>query len=129
MWVLQEIWTLCRIFKRNVSHKKHPLNWGELSAKHKPINPRALKTFNEDSKNWKVYDMISFGASAALDDHEKKPAVAHSVDGRNQSHMGSERESSSTIALSEEAREFFANGNCWDEIVTSMEFCLDPYHL
>ncbi|CBI21757.3 hypothetical protein VitviT2T_030565 [Vitis vinifera] len=119
-----EIWTLCRIFKRDVSYRKYTPDWRESSARHNPVNART-KTCDADSENLEYYN-ISFGASAALDD-EKKPVVGHSMDGRIQLHVGSEPESCSTV-LSEEAREFFTNGN-WDEIVSAMDFAFDPYHL
>ncbi|GER37579.1 NAC domain-containing protein [Striga asiatica] len=34
-----EVWTLCRILKRNISHKKCVLEWRDLTAKQSAINP------------------------------------------------------------------------------------------
>ena len=101
---LQEVWTVCRILKRNVTYRKYTPDWGELSAKGNSMNARA-KACNLEAGNKEVYN-ISFGASAAAveDEKKKKPVI-----------------------LSEEAREFFTNGN-WDEIASVMDFSFDPYH-
>ena len=119
---LQEIWTLCRIFKRNVSYRKSTPDWRETSAKRKPTNSRP-KTGNMDSENWEGY--ISFGAPEALD-NEKKLFVGHNMNERNQFHVVSEPESCSSV-LSDEAREFLVHGN-WDEIVPAMDCAFDPYY-
>ncbi|KAL6314985.1 hypothetical protein AAG906_029208 [Vitis piasezkii] len=117
-----EIWTLCRIFKRNVSYRKSTPDWRETSAKRKPTNSRP-KTGNMDSENWEGY--ISFGAPEALD-NEKKLFVGHNMNERNQFHVVSEPESCSSV-LSDEAREFLVHGN-WDEIVSAMDCAFDPYY-
>ena len=119
---LQEIWTLCRIFKQNVSYRKSTPDWRETSAKRKPTKSRP-KTGNMDSENWEGY--ISFGAPEALD-NEKKLFVGHNMNERNQFHVVSDPESCFSV-LSEEAREFFTNRN-WDEILSAMDYDFDPYH-
>lgn len=95
----------------------------EVTAKCKPT----------DLENWKGY--VSFGAPVSL--HKgKKPDVSRTDHGGNPSLVGevspivkaSQPESASLSTLNDEAREFFANGN-WDELVSVMEFSLDPSSL
>ena len=113
---LQEIWTLCRIFKRNNVSSRIVRN---------PTNVRP-KIINADSENREA--CISFGAPEVAH-NEKKPDHAHKVEEKNLLlHGDSEAVLSCSSALGGEAREFFANGN-WDEIVSAMENAFDPNHL
>ncbi|RVW21313.1 Transcription factor JUNGBRUNNEN 1 [Vitis vinifera] len=98
-----EVWTLCRIFKRNMPHRS--------------------------PENWEGY--ISSGAPVSL--HKgKKPVGSHIYEGNplpagqvSSIVQGSQPESCSSSILSNDAREFFAHGN-WDEIVSVMELSFDP---
>ena len=119
---LQEIWTLCRILKRNMSSRSARPGWRDASAKRNPTNTRP-KTCNVDLENREGY--TSFGAPVGAH-NEKKPVHGHNVEERNQLHVGSEPESCSSV-LGNEAREFFTHGN-WDEIVSAMENAFDPNH-
>lgn len=125
---LQEVWTICRIFKRNQSYRKYTPERGELSTKRNSTTNGRTKTWNgELAKCREVYNNISFGASSGVeDDDDEKKAV--NVVGRNWAwQVGiSEPESCSSTVLSEEAREFFTNGN-WDEIASVMDYAFDPY--
>ena len=124
---MQEIWTLCRIFQRNLSNRKlksFTPDWREVSAKCKPPNSRP-KSGNLDSENQESY--ICFGAQEVLD-NEKKPFVGdNNMNERKQLNMVSDPESCSNTVLSDEAMEFFAYGN-WDEIVSAMDNAFDPNH-
>ncbi|XP_034679654.1 transcription factor JUNGBRUNNEN 1-like [Vitis riparia] len=117
-----EIWTLCRILKRNMSSRSARPGWRDASAKRNPTNTRP-KTCTVDSENREGY--TTFGAPVGAH-NEKKPVHGHNVEERNQLHVGSEPESCSSV-LGNEAREFFTHGN-WDEIVSAMENAFDPNH-
>lgn len=56
--ILQEIWTLCRIFKRN---KRHTPDWRELSSRKNAINSSS-KSSSIDSTNNNQECYISFAA-------------------------------------------------------------------
>lgn len=116
---LQEVWTICRIFRRNMSHRKSAPDWREMPAKRKPTNSRPKTEQYSEA-------YISFGAPEALE-NEKKLVVGQNMSERNQLQVVSEQESCSSTVLSDEAREFLVNGN-WDEIVSAMDYSFDPYH-
>ncbi|KAL6201887.1 hypothetical protein ACLB2K_025599 [Fragaria x ananassa] len=72
-----EIWTLCRIFKRNVSHEKYTPDWRDVSAKQsssKKCNMTTDQDLNQESRNINREAYIDFGASNICYE-EKKPNV------------------------------------------------------
>ncbi|XP_050370424.1 transcription factor JUNGBRUNNEN 1 [Argentina anserina] len=72
-----EIWTLCRIFKRNVSHKKYTPDWRDLSAKQsssKKCNMITNEDRNQESTNIDGEAYINFGDSTICYE-EKKPTI------------------------------------------------------
>ncbi|KAH7528154.1 transcription factor JUNGBRUNNEN 1 [Ziziphus jujuba] len=74
-----EIWTLCRIFKRNMSYRKYTPDWRELSAKRQPMD--ALITSKKCNMNDDQYSNRNNGESyidfsAPIIYHEdKKPVI------------------------------------------------------
>lgn len=52
---LQEVWTLCRIFKRNVANRKYTPDWRELATKrtHHPVdtNHVSIKPYTSQCNN------------------------------------------------------------------------------
>ncbi|KAF5730825.1 transcription factor JUNGBRUNNEN 1 [Tripterygium wilfordii] len=81
-----EVWTLCRIFKRNLTHRKYTSDWRELSTKRSPIN-RSSKTTTTTTCNSSSINVestfsntrecyLSFGTPLLLQqDHDQKSAV------------------------------------------------------
>nr|CAN64262.1 hypothetical protein VITISV_000508 [Vitis vinifera] len=123
-----EVWTLCRIFTRNVPHRRYTPDWREVPAKRNPTNSKP-ETCDMSPENWEGY--VSSGAPVSL--HKgKKPVGSHIDEGNplpagqvSSIVQGSQPESCSSSILSNDAREFFAHGN-WDEIVSFMELSFDP---
>ncbi|PON77167.1 NAC domain containing protein [Parasponia andersonii] len=79
-----EIWTLCRIFKRNVSYRKYTSDWRELSAKvrHPLMDTSSKKCSMEYSNNNSMVNRseasnyIDFSAPVVYHE-EKKPIINH----------------------------------------------------
>ncbi|EEF48801.1 transcription factor JUNGBRUNNEN 1 [Ricinus communis] len=127
-----EVWTLCRIFKRNVSHRKYTADWRELSTKHQPAIDTSSKTCSVDSNSRENY--LSFG-DPAIQYSEKKPVFNH-VNERKQFYHADQLSSivqpqsmvSSSIISSNISspygNEFFSGD--WDELRSIVEFTFDP---
>lgn len=118
---LQEIWTICRIFKRNAATRIGKLAWRDASAEGDQKTVKS-KTCSVDSGNQEGY--ISFGAPAQGVHDGKKPVLGLKREESSMSHVDSEPGSGSSV-LGDEAREFFAHGN-WDAIVSTMEYAFHP---
>ncbi|KAK6947261.1 NAC domain [Dillenia turbinata] len=127
-----EIWTLCRIFKRNVSYRKYTPDWREVSNKSRPsITNTSSKTCSLDSECKEGY--ISFEAPIMNQINEKKFVASH-VNERNQafaSHLSSMVHAATPFAVSSssfvnpETNEFLSYN--WDELRSVAEFAVDPF--
>nr|ALC79070.1 NAC transcription factors 93 [Manihot esculenta] len=123
-----EVWTLCRIFKRNVSHRKYTSDWRELSNKRQPAAiDTSSKTCSVDSNSRENY--LSFGAPH-IQYSDKKPVLNH-VNERKQLHaeqLSSITKPASSMATSSNIQspywnEAFTYGD-WDELRSVVEFAL-----
>ncbi|XP_027342991.1 transcription factor JUNGBRUNNEN 1-like [Abrus precatorius] len=126
-----EIWTLCRIFKRNVSQKKHAPDLRQLAAKRNSINDKSTKMSNaEFNTNQEAY--INFGAHYHS---EQKPIINYTSSiQRNQFHMGQLSSPvahqpqltapSSNFVTNPIANDFFTFDN-WDELGSVVKFAVD----
>ncbi|GLT54984.1 hypothetical protein SLA2020_281420 [Shorea laevis] len=116
-----EIWTLCRIFKRNiVSHRKYKADWRELSAKQHPSS-------SSDNINHEKHH-----------EEEIKPVVNDRIDERRQlssswiAHHEPPSSSSNIPIISTPGAadanddELFAYGNWDDELRSVVDFALHP---
>ncbi|KAG7955291.1 hypothetical protein I3843_11G064000 [Carya illinoinensis] len=143
-----EIWTLCRVFERNVSHRKYTPDWRALSAKRPTATYSSSEACSLESNNREGY--ITFGSSTTpfvnYNDHEhneRKPVVNHNVDEIwNQLHVGQlsatapvahERPPSSSgfpigspDRPDENYHALFDCGNWDDELRSVVEFALNP---
>lgn len=75
---MQEIWTLCRIFKRNVSQRKHMLELKQLAAKRQSIHDKSSRSMSSTVETNQQITYINFGASLGHDHYhniEQKPTV------------------------------------------------------
>ncbi|PIN08176.1 hypothetical protein CDL12_19253 [Handroanthus impetiginosus] len=75
----KELWTLCRIFKRNVSYRKCILDWKSEPATKRsmtisPVDANS-KTCSIDSSNQNNYNIINF--SAPVITQTQTPANQH----------------------------------------------------
>ncbi|KAF8412740.1 hypothetical protein HHK36_000709 [Tetracentron sinense] len=120
-----EIWTLCRIFKRNVSYRKYTPDWRETSIKQNPTDSSS-KTCSSESDNRNKYNTFS---ASAIQQNETKPVVNYIVE-RNQSFAGQfssvahDPFKASTFP-NPNGNEFFRDGN-WDELRPIVEYAVDP---
>ena len=127
---LQEVWTICRIFKRNVSHRKYTPDWREIAATRPSTGTPNSQTCSVESNSHENY--INFG-SPIVQNYDEKPTVNH-INGRKQWHaeqwssiaQPSQMASSSSFSNCPENNDFFTHAN-WDELKSVAEFALDPF--
>ncbi|XWS10271.1 hypothetical protein CRYUN_Cryun39dG0061300 [Craigia yunnanensis] len=125
-----EVWTICRIFKRNVSHRKYTPDWREIAAKRPSTGTPSSQTCNGESNSHEKYS--TFG-SPIVQNYDEKPNVNH-INGRSQWHaeqlsntaQPSSMASSSSFSNCQENDDFFTHAN-WDELKSVVEFALDPF--
>ncbi|KAJ4975448.1 hypothetical protein NE237_000554 [Protea cynaroides] len=125
-----EIWTLCRIFKRNVTYKKYTADWrGTSIIKQSPIDSNSQTCSSESDNREK---RKSYGATVTQQ-NEKKPLIVNHIDDRNQ--LFSTQLNSITQAPLTTLHSSFPNGNYgndlfreahWDELASIVEFAIDP---
>ncbi|XP_061342827.1 transcription factor JUNGBRUNNEN 1-like isoform X2 [Gastrolobium bilobum] len=133
---LQEVWTLCRIFKRIPSYKKYTPNLkdSEPVTKPNPTNSSTSKTCSLESDNSKSY--LTFTDSAVIHQIERKPVIGQ-VDERNnhlfQGQLGNvAAQPPTTLSYSSfnwnqnVNDDAFANEN-WDDLRSVVQFAnIDP---
>ncbi|XP_042482525.1 transcription factor JUNGBRUNNEN 1-like isoform X2 [Macadamia integrifolia] len=123
-----EIWTLCRIFKRNVTYKKYTPDWRGNSIMKQSSTDSSSQTCSSESDNREKCK--NYGA-AVTQQIEKKPIVNH-IDERNQlfsTQLNSIAQAPSTTFYSSfpnsNGNDIFREGN-WDELASIVEFAIDP---
>nr|XP_027063813.1 transcription factor JUNGBRUNNEN 1-like [Coffea arabica] len=141
-----EVWTLCRIFKRNVSYRKCMPDWKEISGKRlSNAVDASSKTCSMEFDNV-TQSYISFSANVApaiTRQNDKKPSINNNnnsvhglghVDITNQLLMSqlssfSQAPSSTTASYasfaSSDATDFLKHGD-WDELRSMVEFGAGP---
>ncbi|XP_074369608.1 transcription factor JUNGBRUNNEN 1-like [Apium graveolens] len=132
-----EVWTLCRILKKNTSHKKSVPDWKDQSSKKiKNLIDASSKTCSGESDNLQGFS-ISFQQTPIITDQhirEEKPVVfsnnhftnlSHLVMGPATSSMYQEAPLSAVTSYSNfsspEMNEFVQYGD-WDELRSFVEF-------
>ncbi|KAK8706413.1 hypothetical protein V6N13_049980 [Hibiscus sabdariffa] len=133
-----EVWTLCRIFKRNSSLKKFRPDWRQQSAAKKAsvATQMSSQTCSVESNSHGNY--ISFGSPMVehyRTDEKSSMHVNHTIYGRNQwqiadkmsavTQIPSSMASSSSFSNCPEI-DFFTDVN-WDELKSVVEFALEPF--
>ncbi|GAV64117.1 NAM domain-containing protein [Cephalotus follicularis] len=115
-----EVWTICRIFKRNTSHRKYTPDWRELAAKRQP-NDTSSKTCSMESNNREAY--IDFGAALHRDD--KKPTINPiNVEQLSSITQPDPSMASSSSFSNLDGNELFTYAN-WDELRSVVESAFD----
>lgn len=120
----QEIWTICRIFKRTASYRKYIPDWSDSSIKQNHPTDTSSKTCSFESDDTEKY--LSFGTST-FQHIEKKPVVSHS-EGNNQLFAGQSNcisQAPLAALYSSFTNEFFREEN-WDELGAIVECAVDP---
>lgn len=129
---LQEVWTICRIFKRSVSHRKYTPDWREIASNRTSTatpSPQIICSMGLGSNIHETY--IAFG-SPLVQSCDEKPGFS-GMNGRNQWHaeqlsiaQPSSMASSSSFSSCPENNDFFTRAN-WDELKSVVEFAFDPF--
>ncbi|KAG5000453.1 hypothetical protein AAZX31_08G167700 [Glycine max] len=135
-----EIWTLCRIFKRNVSQRKHTPDLKQLSAKRHSIHDKNSRMSNVEFNNTNQESYINFGGHYQ---NEQKPVINYTnSDQRNQYHVMTHQLFAAPVAQhhqqpqqltspssnfwlnSPPGNDFFTFDN-WDELGSVVKFVVD----
>ncbi|XP_038998597.1 transcription factor JUNGBRUNNEN 1-like [Hibiscus syriacus] len=136
-----EVWTICRIFRRNLSVKKHRPDWRQLAAKKASVVTQiSSQTCTMESNSHGNY--ISFGApmiEGYCNDEKPWMHVNHMINGRSQwqwhdniadkmsavAQIPSSMASSSSFSNCPE-NDFFTDAH-WDELKSVVQFALEPF--
>ncbi|XP_061375071.1 transcription factor JUNGBRUNNEN 1-like [Gastrolobium bilobum] len=126
-----EIWTLCRIFKRNVSQRKHIPDLKQIAAKrHSMHDKNTIMSSVEFNTNQEGY--INFGGHY----HNQKTVINYtSSDQWNQFHVGDQLSSpveqqpqqtapASNFWINQAMNDFYTFDN-WDELGSVVKFAVD----
>ncbi|PWA92952.1 Elongation factor G, III-V domain-containing protein [Artemisia annua] len=112
-----EVWTLCRILKRNVSNRKIVPDWKELSIKRNPVVDAGSKSCSEDSDH-EMKSYISFQNPSIQLNHEKN--LYDHTNGMN--HLTAiSRFTDQAPSINLEMNEFIENGD-WNDLRSVVEF-------
>ncbi|KAJ6774808.1 PROTEIN CUP-SHAPED COTYLEDON 2-RELATED [Salix purpurea] len=127
-----EVWTLCRIFKRNVSYKKYTPDLKQLSTKRQqpPIDTSSKKFYQVES-SYTQESYVNFGAPL-IQHYDNKPLV-NLVKERKPLHVGHSSyvaqppSMASSLNISNPyGNEILTQGE-WDELSSVVECALDPF--
>ncbi|XP_043689336.1 transcription factor JUNGBRUNNEN 1-like isoform X2 [Telopea speciosissima] len=123
-----EIWTLCRIFKRNVTYKKYTADWRGNSIINQSSTDSSSQTCSSESENREKCKNYGVAVTQQI---EKKPTINH-FDERNQlfsTQLNSIAQAPFTTLYSSfpngNGNDFLKEGN-WDELASIVEFAIDP---
>ncbi|XP_057460383.1 transcription factor JUNGBRUNNEN 1-like [Actinidia eriantha] len=121
-----EVWTICRILKRNTSYKKCIPDWRELSAKKpNPIVDASSKTCSVESDSTESYTDFRSSAPVIQQNHGKKHC-SNSIGETNQMMSQAPFVASYSSFCSPDMNELIKYGD-WDELRSVVEFAFDPF--
>ncbi|KAK9275655.1 hypothetical protein L1049_022922 [Liquidambar formosana] len=128
-----EVWTVCRIFKRDPSHKKYTPNWREILAKRDSTASSSSISCSMESDN-REGGYISFAAPVVCQKEKKPPIVGHMGERTNQFAVENSSPvitqpplmATSSSVLNGDVNEFLTYEN-WDELRSVVEFAGDPF--
>ncbi|KAI4323185.1 hypothetical protein L6164_022812 [Bauhinia variegata] len=136
-----EIWTLCRIFKRNVTQRKYGQDWRQITGVKRHANvDKITRTSSVESNTQEAY--ISFSSpSRYVHQHnynEQNPVINYTNvnDQRNQFHAGqlissspvgqpqmlSASNTASSFLMNSVSDDFFKFDQNWDELASVVKF-------
>lgn len=124
---LQEVWTICRIFKRTAAYRKYTPGWSDSSPiKRHPTHANS-KSCSFESDDGEKYQY--FGTSS-IQQTEKKPSITVNEDKQLLSDQYNPVPQAPKTALcssfpSTNSNEFLRQGS-WDELGAIVEVALDP---
>ncbi|KAG2685142.1 hypothetical protein I3760_10G110800 [Carya illinoinensis] len=137
-----EVWTLCRIFKRDVSNKKHASEWQKNNPK-RNLGYSSSITCSSESNNITGESNSSFGALAAEIGNKGRPMISsstddHPMDEKNNMSFARQRiltgqvpyNMASCLSVTnpndEDHREISCKEGNWDELMPVVEFAINP---
>ncbi|GMJ13814.1 hypothetical protein like AT3G12910 [Hibiscus trionum] len=126
-----EVWTICRIFKRDASQRKYTPDWREIAANSSSTAAPSAQIHGVGSNIHQNY--IAF-SSPVVRNRDEKPVLGGNING-NQWHaeqlrlaQASSMASSSSFSDCPENNDFFTHAN-WDELKSVVELAFDPFSL
>ncbi|KAB1222151.1 Transcription factor JUNGBRUNNEN 1 [Morella rubra] len=122
-----EVWTICRILKRDVSCKKYAPEWQRTSSKQSPSYSSSTTSSSESINRDKH---LSFGALSAMENDGR--TFSDAIDERNRyfarqlSLTGQVPYINSGLSVSNPDEAVFSKAGNWDELMPMVEFAVDP---
>ncbi|KAK3033119.1 hypothetical protein RJ639_036478, partial [Escallonia herrerae] len=124
-----EVWTLCRIMKRNMSARKSAPDWREVVAKrNNQVLDASSKTCSVESENRQGYISFRAPAKSALNISETNQLLRdHQLISTStiQAPSDTPAMSYSSSFSSPEVNEYFLKHGDWDELRSLVEFAAD----
>ncbi|KAJ6353459.1 hypothetical protein OIU76_002474 [Salix suchowensis] len=127
-----EVWTLCRIFKRNVSYRKYTPDLKQLSTKRQqPPIDTSSKKFCQVESSYTQESYVSFGAPL-IQHYDNKPPVNLFKERKplhvgHSSYVAQPPSMASSLNISNPyGNEILTLGE-WDELSSVVECALDPF--
>ncbi|KAL0407086.1 UNVERIFIED_CONTAM: Transcription factor JUNGBRUNNEN 1 [Sesamum latifolium] len=129
-----EVWTLCRIFKRNVSYKKSCIpDWQEIAAKRSTINPAvdaSSKTcsIDDDSSDHKINtSYISFNTSGHAQSITNQQLLGHFSSAPQ---APTSAASSFSGSICGDTNDVYLRHTDWEDLRSIVDFVsVDPFYL
>ncbi|KAK3042610.1 hypothetical protein RJ639_000862 [Escallonia herrerae] len=129
MSYFMEVWTLCRILKRNMSARKSAPDWREVVAKrNNQVLDASSKTCSVESENRQGYISFRAPAKSALGISETNQLLRdHQLISTStiQAPSDTPAMSYSSCFSSPEVNEYFLKHGDWDELRSLVEFAAD----
>ncbi|RRT74748.1 hypothetical protein B296_00019421 [Ensete ventricosum] len=115
---LQEIWTICRIFKRSISYRKQSSKWKASSTHKRAPADSSCVTSSFECDNGSDYRCCASSGHSCSQEHNQ-------VHGWQCNSISQPPSLYSDTVQSPSTNEFFRDGDCWDELGRMMEFMAD----
>ena len=129
---LQEVWTLCRIFKRNVSCRKYTPDLKQLSTtpQQPPIDTNS-KICCQVESNYTQESYVNFGAPL-IQHYDNKPPVHHVKERKplhvdQLSYVAQPPSMASSLNISSPYGNQILTRGDWDELTSVVDCAFDPF--
>jgi len=122
---MQEIWTLCRILKRNVSQRKQITEMKQVANKRQAIHETSTGINNNMEFNTNQETYINFGANHEQHHiNEDKPVNNYTSSEQSNQFHANNVTPSPNIWIKQDANELLSFDN-WDELGSVVRFAVD----
>lgn len=129
---LQEVWTLCRIFKRNVSCRKYTPDLKQLSTTpQQPPIDTSSKLCCQVESNYTQESYVNFGAPL-IQHYDNKPPVHHVKERKplhvdQLSYVAQPPSMASSLNISSPYGNQILTHGDWDELTSVVDCAFDPF--